>query len=119
MGASPAVAAGTHEKPREFGASVLMEEDEPTYLSATTLDFDREPPVEPEVPDADVILVDSLVTARHPCPAPVAGPSAAQSLAAVVVVLCGVSRRRCGPVHTDPVVNCRGKEPTVGHKLRM
>ena len=26
MDAAPAVAAGTHEKPREFGAPVLMEE---------------------------------------------------------------------------------------------
>ena len=77
MVVAPAVVAGTHEKPYEFGASVLME-DEPTYLSAATLDFDRELPVEPEVPDADVILVDNLVTARHPCPTPVAGGGVVQ-----------------------------------------
>ena len=76
MGAAPSVAAGTHDKPREFGASVLMEEEEPTYLSATALDLDREPPVEPEVPDTDVTLVDDLVTARQLCPAPAASASA-------------------------------------------
>ena len=75
MGAAPSVAAATHDEPREFGASVPMEEN-PTYLSAKILDLDREPPVEPEVPDADVALVDNLVAARQPCPAPAAGASA-------------------------------------------
>ena len=55
IGAAPTVAAATHDDPRESGASVLLEEKEPTYLSATTLDLDHEPPVEPEVPDADVL----------------------------------------------------------------
>ena len=80
MGAAPSVAAATHDKPREFGTSVPMEEENPTYLSAMTLDLDRELPVQPEVPEADVTLVDSLVAARLPCPAPAAGASAAQPL---------------------------------------
>ena len=78
MGAAQSVAAVTHDKPREFGASEPMEEENPTYLSAKTLDLDREPPVEPEVPDADVALVDNLVATRQPCPAPATGASAVQ-----------------------------------------
>ena len=43
-----------------------MEEEELTYLSAATLGMDCEPPVEPELPNGDVSMVDSLVTTCQP-----------------------------------------------------
>ena len=70
MGAAPEVAAATHEKPQASGASVLLEEAQPTYLSARALDLEQEAPPVPEVPDADVTMVENLVYSGRPCPAP-------------------------------------------------
>ncbi|KAF0297726.1 hypothetical protein FJT64_004843 [Amphibalanus amphitrite] len=59
MGASPAVAAGTRHKPSATGASVTMEEDSPSYLSASALGIDEE--VTADDPDSDVSEICSLL----------------------------------------------------------
>ena len=43
-----------------------MEEEELTYLSVAMLGMDCEPPVEPELPNRDVSMVDNLVTTCQP-----------------------------------------------------
>ena len=52
MGASPSVAAGFHDRPQAEGASVLLEEEVPSYLSASTLQLD---PLTDAVEDIDDI----------------------------------------------------------------
>ena len=82
MGAAPSVAAATHDKPRASGASVLLEEAEPAYLSAAALDLGREPPAEQEVPDSHLTIVEDLVvSAAQPDPTP---PVSTQPAAAAV-----------------------------------
>ncbi|KAF0313967.1 Transposable element P transposase [Amphibalanus amphitrite] len=117
IGAAPTVAAATHDDPRESGASVLLEEKEPTYLSATTLDLDHEPPVEPEVPDADVTAVENLVTARQPCPGPAASAGAAPppaSLPSGATGVASLSRQALAYVAGYVAAKCATVDSTLG-----
>ncbi|KAF0295320.1 hypothetical protein FJT64_007119 [Amphibalanus amphitrite] len=103
------------EKTTKVG--VLLEEKEPTYLSATTLDLDHEPPVEPEVPDADVTAVENLVTARQPCPGPAASAGAAPppaSLPSGATGVASLSRQALAYVAGYVAAKCATVDSTLG-----
>ena len=89
MGAAPLVAAATHDRPGDSGASVPMEEREPSYLSAEALArLDREEPVRPKVPEAPEVSdadVDRLLDQAEDAD-PREPPEAARPLAPPLAV---------------------------------
>ena len=124
MGAAPSVAAATHEKPKAAGASVLLEEEEPTYLSAATLDLDGEPPAE-EISRADITMMDGMVSGAQPRPAPPAGAGPAAAAiedagqlvtddSAAVTAGRNLSREALAYVAGYVATKCRDTDETLG-----